>query len=79
MTSAAGRELFSPQLLSPYWTGPSPEKSRSQEKAMEVSQIEVSSWFTRKKIAIAVAILTICGLGVWWAVEAALRMTSGQS
>ena len=45
----------------------------------DVSQAEESSWFTRKKIAVAVAILTLCGLGVWWALEAALRITSGQS
>ena len=45
----------------------------------ELSQIEASSWLTRRKVAIAVAILTLCGLGVWWVLEAALRMTSGQS
>jgi hypothetical protein len=42
-------------------------------------QVEESSWFTRTKIAVAIAILTLCALGVWWALEAALRITSGQS
>jgi hypothetical protein len=45
----------------------------------DLLQVEESSWFTRKKIAVAIAILTICGLGIWWALEAALRITSGQS
>jgi hypothetical protein len=45
----------------------------------DVYQAQESSWLTRKKIAIAVAILTLCGLGVWWAFEAVLRITSGQS
>ena len=45
----------------------------------DVSQIQEASFFTRKRIAVAIAILTICGLGVWVTVEWALRLTSGQS
>jgi hypothetical protein len=43
----------------------------------DLSQVQETSWFTRKRIAVGIAILTLCGLGVWWALEAALRMTSG--
>ena len=45
----------------------------------DVSQIQVSSFFTRKRIAVAIAILTLCGIGVWVTLEMALRLTSGQS
>ena len=45
----------------------------------ELSQVQENSWVTRKRIAVAIAILTLCGLGLWWALDAALRMTSGQS
>jgi len=45
----------------------------------DISQVQETSWFTRKRVAVAIAILTICGLGAWWALEAALRITSGQS
>ena len=44
----------------------------------DLSQLQETSWFTRKRVAVAAAILTLCGLGVWWALEAVLRMTSGQ-
>lgn len=45
----------------------------------DVSQIQVPSFFTRKRIAVAIAILALCGLGAWMTVEMALRLTSGQS
>lgn len=32
-----------------------------------------------KRIAVAIAILTICGLALWASLEMALRLTSGQS
>jgi hypothetical protein len=45
----------------------------------DVSQIQESSLFTRKRIAVAIAILTLCGLGAWVTLEMALRLTSGRS
>jgi hypothetical protein len=45
----------------------------------DISQTPGPSLFTRKRIAVAIAILTLCGLGAWMTVEMALRMTSGQS
>jgi hypothetical protein len=44
-------------------------------------QTQESSIITPKRIAIAVAIaiLTICGVALWASLEMALRLTSGQS
>lgn len=44
-----------------------------------LSQVEASSFLTRKRIAVAIAILTLCGLALWGSLEMVLRMTSGQS
>lgn len=38
-----------------------------------------SSFFTRKRIAVAIAILTLFGLALWAGLETALRLTSGQT
>jgi hypothetical protein len=45
----------------------------------ELSEVQESAFFTRKRIAVAIAILTLCGLGLWVSLEILLRMTSGQS
>ena len=45
----------------------------------DLSKVEESGFFTRKRIAVAIAILTICGLALWGSLEVLLRMTSGQS
>jgi hypothetical protein len=45
----------------------------------DLSEVQEASIFTRKRIALAIAILTICGLALWASVEMVLRMTSGQS
>jgi hypothetical protein len=42
-------------------------------------QANESSIFTRKTIAIAIAVLTVFGVALWATLEMALRMTSGQS
>ncbi len=42
-------------------------------------QIQESSMSTRKKIVIAIGVLTICGLGLWEGIQMALRLTSGRS
>jgi len=41
-------------------------------------QVQESSIITPKRIAAAVAILTLCGLALWAGLEVALRLTSGQ-
>ena len=45
----------------------------------DLSQVQGSSFFTRKRIAVAIAILALCGLGAWATLEMALRLTSGRS
>jgi hypothetical protein len=42
-------------------------------------QAEESSTSKIKIIALAIAILTLCGLAVWVGLEMLLRLTSGQS
>jgi hypothetical protein len=45
----------------------------------DVSQIQESSLFTRKRIAVAIVILMLCELGAWATLEMVLRLTSGRS
>jgi len=45
----------------------------------DLSEVQQASIFTRKRIAVAIAILTICALALWASLEMVLRMTSGQS
>lgn len=45
----------------------------------DLSEVQQASIFTRKRIALAIAILTICGIALWVSLEMVLRMTSGQS
>ena len=42
-------------------------------------QTQESSLITRKRIAVAIAILTLFGLALWASLDVALRLTSGQS
>jgi len=42
-------------------------------------QTQESSIITPKRVAVAIAILTICGVALWASLEMALRLTSGQS
>lgn len=42
-------------------------------------QVQESSIITPKRIAFAIAILTLCGLALWASLEVVLRLTSGQS
>jgi hypothetical protein len=42
-------------------------------------QVQESSIITPKRIALAIAILTLCGLALWASLEVVLRLTSGQS
>jgi hypothetical protein len=42
-------------------------------------QVQESSIITPKRIFLAIAILTICGLALWASLEVVLRLTSGQS
>ena len=73
---ASANRRFSP-LIEP---GPtSPEMFCFQEAAMkDLSEVQEASIFTGKRIALAVAILTICGIALWASLEMVLRMTSGQ-
>ncbi len=41
-------------------------------------QAQESSIITPKRIAVAIAILTLCGVALWASLEVALRLTSGQ-
>jgi hypothetical protein len=43
------------------------------------SGAQESSTSTRKKILVGIAILTVCGLGLWVGIQMALRVTSGHS
>jgi hypothetical protein len=45
----------------------------------DLSEVQEASIFTRKRIAVAIAILIICGFALWASLEMVLRMTSGQS
>lgn len=45
----------------------------------DLSEVQEVSIFTGKRIAVAIAILIICGFALWASVEMVLRMTSGQS
>jgi len=45
----------------------------------DLSEVQQGSIFTRKRIAVAIAILIICGFALWASLEMMLRMTSGQS
>ena len=42
-------------------------------------EVQEASLFTRKRIAVAIAILIVCGFALWASLEMVLRMTSGQS
>jgi hypothetical protein len=43
-----------------------------------LSQTQEPSVVTPKRIAIAIAILALCGLALWGSLEVVLRLTSGQ-
>jgi hypothetical protein len=43
------------------------------------SQVQESTMSTRKKIVVAIGILTVCGLGLWQGIQMALRLTAGGS
>jgi hypothetical protein len=45
----------------------------------DLSEAQESPFFTRKRIAVAIAILTVCGVALWMSLEMLLRITSGQS
>ena len=45
----------------------------------DLSEVQEVSFFTRKRIAVAIAILIVCGFALWVSLEMVLRMTSGQS
>lgn len=45
----------------------------------DLFQAQESSFFTRKKIAVAIAVLTLFGFALWVSLEMALRLTSGQT
>ena len=45
----------------------------------DLSQVQAASFFTRKRIAVAIAILALSGLALWASLEMLLRITSGQS
>jgi hypothetical protein len=42
-------------------------------------QEQESSTNIRKKVAIAIVILAVCGIGAWMFIQTALRATSGHS
>jgi hypothetical protein len=42
-------------------------------------QVQESTVITPKRIAVVIAILTLCGLALWASLEMVLRLTSGQS
>ena len=73
---AGANYSFPPLIDRPYL----PRNVRFQEAAMkDLSEVQQASIFTRKRIAVAIAILTICALALWASLEMVLRMTSGQS
>lgn len=45
----------------------------------DLSEVQEASFFTRKRIAIAIALLVISGVALWVSLDMVLRMTSGQS
>lgn len=68
-------------VLSPGSTAPYlPRNVRFLEEAMkDLSEVQEATIFTRKRIAVAIAILIICGVALWASLEMVLRVTSGQS
>jgi hypothetical protein len=45
----------------------------------DLSEVQEASTFTRRRIAVVIAILIICGVALWASLEMVLRVTSGQS
>jgi hypothetical protein len=59
--------------------GPPPKCCFLEDALKDLSEAQESPFFTRKRIAVAIAILTVCGIALWMSLEMLLRMTSGQS
>ena len=45
----------------------------------DLTEVQEVSFFTPKRIAVAIAILIVCGFALWVSLDMVLRMTSGQS
>jgi hypothetical protein len=69
------KPLFSPLIEA----GPPPKCCFPEDTMKDLFEAQESPFFTRKRIAVAIAILTVCGIALWMSLEMLLRMTSGQS